>query len=134
MISPRSWKFLHRRTITGPGRNPLPIIRRWTLIETPLFGIKVHHIIRSDPQERGFHDHPWNFVSLRLATRYTENILGPEGEVVRQETKRLTFRKSTTPHRLDVPAGAKCWTIMITGPRSNNWRVFAPKRDSGEQA
>src|SRR5215471_15401937 len=133
MISPRSWKFMHRRTITGPDRNPSPIIRRWTLIETPRFGIKVHHIIRSDPQERGFHDHPWNFVSLRLATRYTENILGPQGEL-RRETKRLTFRKSTTPHRLDVPAGAKCWSIMITGPRSNNWRVFAPKRDSGGQA
>jgi hypothetical protein len=133
MTSPRSWKFLHRRVIAGPDHDPLPIIRRWTLVETPLFGIKIHHIVRSDPHERGFHDHPWDFLSVRIGSRYTENILGPEGNVT-QETKRVTFRRSTTPHRLDVPAGAKCWTIVLTGPRSNNWRVFASRRNSGENA
>lgn len=114
---------MHRRTIPGPPGDPSPIIRRWTLLETPLFGIKVHHILRSDPRERGFHDHPWGFVSLNLSTCYTDNILEAEG-TVRKQTRRLSFHRSNTPHRLELSPGSKCWTVILTGPRRNDWRVI----------
>lgn len=126
MGSSKNWKLMHRRTIPGPPGDPAPIIRRWTLLETPLFGIKIHHILRSDPLKRGFHDHPWSFVSLCLGSRYIDNILGPEGRI-RQKTKRLVFHKSTTPHRIELPSGAKCWTIFITGPRRNDWKIIPPE-------
>jgi hypothetical protein len=126
MGSSKSWKLMHRRTILGPPNDPAPIIRRWTLLETPFFGIKIHHILRSDPLKRGFHDHPWSFVSLCLGSRYVDNILGPEGRI-RQKTKRLVFHKSTTPHRIELPPDAKCWTLFITGPRRNDWRIIPPE-------
>lgn len=127
MGSSKNWKLMHRRTIPGPPDDPAPIMRRWTLLETPLFGIKIHHILRSDPLKRGFHDHPWSFVSLCLGSRYIDNILGPGGRI-RQKTKRLVFHKSTTPHRIELPSGAKCWTIFITGPRRNDWKIIPQKK------
>jgi hypothetical protein len=126
-----NWKFLHRRVIFGPKSDPGPIICRWTLIETPLFGVKVHHVMRSDPPERGFHDHPWSFISLRLAARYTEHILRSDG-TIRQESRRVSVRRANVPHRLELPAGARCWTIFLTGPRTNSWRVIPPVENKSQ--
>jgi len=117
---------MHRRTIPGPPDDPAPIIFRWTLLETPLFGIKIHHILRSDPRERGYHDHPWAFVSVCLTAPYTDNILKSDG-TVRQRIGRVTMHRATTPHRLELPPNTKCWTIFVTGPRRNDWRVIPLK-------
>jgi hypothetical protein len=126
----KTWKLGHRRLIVSPFDDTL-ILRRWTLVETPLFGVKIHHLLESDPPERGFHDHPWNFVSLRLRDLYIENVLLPSG-VVRRERKRFTYRNSTTPHRIDVPPGARCWTFVITGPRRRDWGFISRKTDDDE--
>src|SRR6266853_6456811 len=46
-------------------------MRRWT-IETPLGQIRLHHILRSD-NDRHYHDHPFDFVSLILSGGYIEH-------------------------------------------------------------
>ena len=125
-----SWKFLHQRVVRHPG-NSSPILRRWTLIETPLFGLKVHHLVQSDPSERGFHDHPWDYLSLRLRDLYIENILGSDG-IIRREHRRISRRKSTTPHRIDIPEGSKCWTLVLTGHRRREWGFVAPRSEDGQ--
>lgn len=125
-----SWKFLHHRVVAHPGKTS-PILRRWTLIETPLFGLKVHHLVQSDPPERGFHDHPWDFFSLRLRDLYIENILSSDG-IIRKECKRISRRQSTTLHRIDVPEGCKCWTLVLTGPRRRKWGFVAPTSEDDQ--
>lgn len=120
-----NWKLMHHRVIVHP-TDKTPILRRWTLIETPLFGLKVHQLAQSDPLERGFHDHPWSFLSLRLRDLYIENIVDLNGSI-RQERKRFSRRLSTTPHRIDVPEGSICWTLVLTGPRRREWGFVKPE-------
>lgn len=46
-------------------------MRRWRFLNTPWFGIRLHHIIRSD-YDRELHDHPFTFLSIILRGGYTE--------------------------------------------------------------
>jgi hypothetical protein len=39
---------------------------------TPLGGVKLHHILRSD-DDRDLHDHPWSFLSIVLKGGYWEH-------------------------------------------------------------
>jgi hypothetical protein len=48
-----------------------PYLIRWA-INTPLLGIKLHHILRSD-EDRDLHDHPWSFLSVILWGGYWEH-------------------------------------------------------------
>lgn len=122
----QNWKIAHRRVITDPATG-FPILRRWTLVETPLFGIKVHHILVSDPIARGYHDHPWTFLSIRLRDLYTEHVVIGGQQLT--ERKRISVRRASTLHRVELPDGAKCWTLVITGPRRNVWGfVPVPKK------
>lgn len=46
-------------------------MRRWRFISTPWFGVRLHHIVRSD-NDRELHDHPFTFLSFILAGGYFE--------------------------------------------------------------
>lgn len=61
------WALLRRHTI-GFGS---PLLERTRLLQTPWFGLYLHHHHRPD-RERHLHDHPWAFVSLILRGRYVE--------------------------------------------------------------
>jgi hypothetical protein len=86
-------------------------LRRWYLIETPWFGLKLHHILRSDQPNRGFHDHPWSFVSFKLRGSYTELRLVKNADgsdrTYRTHRRRLTLVRTTDMHLVDIdrPAG-----------------------------
>jgi hypothetical protein len=64
----RRWAFNSRFLIGKPGN---PMMERWRLIQTPLFGIYVHFIYREDLDPVP-HDHPWWFASLVLRGGYEE--------------------------------------------------------------
>ena len=104
-------------------------LTRWRLLRTRFVSVKLHHIVRSDNPRRGFHDHPWSFVSLRLSGRYIEHIL--DGNNVRtEEGRRISFRRAHEFHRIELIRDAPCWTLVITGSRSKSWG-FAPAPSPG---
>lgn len=62
------WTFNTRFLVGAPGN---PMMERWRLIQTPLFGIYVHFIYREDLDPVP-HDHPWRFWSWVLRGGYVE--------------------------------------------------------------
>lgn len=117
------------------------MIRR--AINTPLFGIKLHHILLSD-EDRDCHDHPWSFLSIILWGGYWEHMPVEQAwhrcrttlyaggyEVVGEghsETARKWFgpgsvlwRPLPSTHRLELPAGRTAWSLVLTGPKRREW-------------
>ena len=52
------------------GREECPYMRRW-VIDLYFFSIRLHHWMASDDQ-RHYHDHPWDFISLILKGGYMD--------------------------------------------------------------
>lgn len=100
-----------------------PMLTRWRVLSTRMFGIKVHHIHRADA-DRWLHDHPWSFWSIRLHGRYTEMLAltGPGGYVAPTfRTVRVGFVRYDRLHQITrVPRGG-VWTIVVNGPRRHEW-------------
>lgn len=91
-------------------------MHRW-LVLTPLGGVRLHHILRSDAG-RDLHDHPWDFVSLLLHGQYTEiREAGSAGQVYGAGS--ILFRKAETCHRLVLDAPV--WTLVLCGPLRREW-------------
>jgi hypothetical protein len=64
----------HSYTVSSKyGLKNQPIIRRTRLLQTPLFSIYLHHILKPDVGY-SVHDHPWTFVTCILRGGYTEEI------------------------------------------------------------
>jgi hypothetical protein len=106
-------------------------LRRWILFATPWFGVNLHHILRSDGTDRGYHDHPWSFFSIRLKGTYTEYVLR-ENDIgfevpVRTRNRRFSFRRAEDAHRVDVDVeDVGCWTLIFKGPRRREWGFRQP--------
>lgn len=126
-------------------------MRRWRAIHTRWFGIRVHHIVRSD-DDREMHDHPFSFVSVILKGGYVEHRPGcrclraPDGghlaRVVGTGCRfrrpgSFVFRRAEDLHRLDLKrevswidgGGAMrvvsrdhpAWTLVFRGPVRREW-------------
>lgn len=90
-------------------------IHRW-YIETPWGAVRLHHWLHSD-DDRHFHDHPWNFVTLVLSGSYTD--VSPNGRE-KMPTGKIAFRHATHKHTVKVDPGG-CWTFIISGPIIRRW-------------
>lgn len=136
-------KTIKRQVIRGADGDPYLI--RWA-INTPLGGIKLHHILRSD-EDRDLHDHPWSFLSIILWGGYWEHRdmdfvarlavrtnLPPQssGWFAVGRAERRTWRKWFGPgsilwrpapsiHRLELPNGRTAWSLVLTGPKKREW-------------
>jgi hypothetical protein len=84
------WDFNSRFVIGQPGN---PMLERWRLLQTPWFGIYVHHIYRED-RDPVPHDHPWTFWSLILRGGYDE-----------------LYRSEPRINSNDVPRSHAQWTV-----------------------
>lgn len=106
------------------GEGPEVYLRRWYLILTPFFSIRLHHILLPD-LDRDFHDHPWWFFALVLKGGYVEYWRRPE-MYPKHRTKvvrRLSFHHATDQHRI-VRFRANhngAWTLLLTGGEKRNW-------------
>jgi hypothetical protein len=102
-------------------------LRRWRLIQTPLFSIYLHRIFMEDA-DRAPHDHPWNFWSLVLRGGYIERVLRPGTltEYSGIHTRWSVHRMSTAlAHRIDYVYPGTL-TLVVTGPRVREWYFWTP--------
>jgi hypothetical protein len=110
---------------------------RYTLFNCRWFGIKVHHIIKSD--DACLHDHPWKFISLILKGGYHEvlimdpSIVAPDEQIASYVPYMpqtwygpgsLLVRRAEMAHRLILPKGKTCWTLVITFHKTKIWGFF----------
>lgn len=89
----------------------------------------LHKFHRGD-QDDALHDHPWPFWSLILWGGYWEETLTGvadpgTGVAVRQrrwhEPGSLLRRPAEWLHRVVLPPGRHCWTLVWTGPKERSW-------------
>lgn len=106
----------------------------------PRFGIRIHRIMSSD--DRAFHDHPFNFITLILRGGYTEfrptgfqphqvtvasdydgsaPVTYTESTAVRYSAGRLLRRKAESWHYLILDQGVEAWTMFCTGKKRQTW-------------
>ena len=97
-------------------------LRRWRLIESPYFGVKIHHIILSDADTLGYHDHPWDFISFRLWGNYSERRLDARDHEFRSRSTFFVVRRAEDLHLVEVDREGKgAWRLVINGPRRRQW-------------
>lgn len=115
------WAFLSALDIGADGD---PYLDRLRIIQTPWFGIYLHHIHRPD-REPDPHDHPWNFASMVLAGWYEELVWADKRDAaswIRRDRPRWSLRRITRngAHRITGTSGP-LWTLVLTGPKVAEW-------------
>lgn len=111
----------------------VPYLTRWTLSGRRFEGnsraVFLHRFQRSDADE--MHDHPFRFVSLILAGGYWEvtpakgwrDGVGPVGRVWYGPGSVL-HRPAKWIHRVEIPEGRECWTVVVRGRKERGWGFF----------
>lgn len=100
---------------------------------SPLFGARVHHILRSD-DGRDFHDHPWPYLTIILAGGYWEVRPVLVDNVVSYTRRRwhgpgsVLLRRANSWHRLELPKGTTAWTLFATGPKVQPWGFLVGRK------
>lgn len=122
------------RDAIGPDGSTI-YMRRW-FAWCPWFGIRVHHILRSD-HDKALHDHPWDFTSILLTGGYSEVVpvgpstrprpVSPDGKHMRIDWPRWSIvrHKAEDFHRLVLEKPV--WTLVFTGPKRQSWSFLTPK-------
>lgn len=123
------WAFLEPLDIGAEGD---PYLDRLRLVQTPLFGIYLHHIHRPDKDPHP-HDHPWGFWSLILAGSYRERIWpgkeNPGRSLVRNRARWSAARLGRDAAHLITGISGPLWTLVLVGPRRGEWGFWTPAGD-----
>lgn len=128
-MSESRWAFMSRKVI---GAQDNPMLIRWRLIQTPLFGIYLHFIHRED-LDRLPHDHPWTFWTWIIRGSYREELYQDlrSGQLdkwpgIRHQTRpRWSFRRfpQAWAHRITAVHG-KVTTLVLVGPKRRTWGFY----------
>ena len=115
------WAFLEPLDVGTEGD---PYLDRLRLVQTPWFGVYLHHIHRAD-LDRDPHDHPWAFASLVLAGGYRERVWPDKRDSGRSAVRhrgRWSLQRTgrDAAHIIEVVDGL-LWTLVVTGPRRGGW-------------
>lgn len=100
-------------------------LRRWFLLRSKYLNVYIHYIARPD-EDPDPHDHPWNFLSVRLKGGYTERIWHyrtPCEEGVEDRTNNapgIGYRPAETVHQI-TSVKPNTFTLVITGPWKRDW-------------
>lgn len=124
------WMFWQWMEIDG--RKPgVKYLTRLYVINTPLFGIKLHWFHAPDPDDH-CHDHPWAFFSLILKGGYTERREHFYSSILQRYSVEdrglgsVAFRPASAVHRIKhVKPGTM--TIIINGPVTRVWGFWRRK-------
>lgn len=89
------------------------------------------HLFHRGDYEAALHNHPWDFWSLILAGGYWEWTYWytTRDGVHRNERKwhgplSLLVRHAGWRHRVELPPGRRCWTLVWAGPKVQSWGFF----------
>lgn len=119
-VSPR-WAFLEGLDIGTDGD---PYLDRLRIVQTPWFGVYLHHIHRPD-RDRHPHDHPWFFASLVLAGSYEESVWPDKrstaGVLVRRRRRFSAAALGRDAAHIITTVKGPLWTLVLTGPRRAEW-------------
>lgn len=117
------WGFLTGLDVGADGD---PYLDRLRIIQTPLFGLYLHHIHRAD-REMDPHDHPWWFASLVLAGWY-EELVWPDKQDRNARTAVMRLRGrwslrsiSRRGAHIITDVRGPLWTLVVTGPKRGEW-------------
>jgi hypothetical protein len=117
----KRWAFLEGFDIGIEGD---PYLDRLRIVQTPWFGVYLHHIHRPD-RDRHPHDHPWPFASVILAGYYRERVWpdkrDPGRSVLRHRTRWTAGRMSRGAAHIIEKIEGPLWTLVFTGPRRAEW-------------
>lgn len=92
------------------------------------------HLFHRGDVETYPHSHPWFFWSLILWGGYWEltsaDSANPAGPTVRTwyGPGRLLKRPATWKHRVELPEGKTCWTLLWCGNKVQSWGFFCPNK------
>jgi hypothetical protein len=90
-------------------------------------GAKVFlHLFHRGDAEPYCHDHPWAFWSLILWGGYWE--VTPDGARRWYGPLRLLRRPAAWAHRVELPEGRRCWTLVWCGEKARSWGFLCPGR------
>ena len=120
-----------------------PYLHRWRLASfRSERRVYLHHFVGSD-WSRDLHDHPKRFISIGLWGSYIEETPAPvelklrNGQIVNEGMSRpRNHRTWRAPwvrsfpaahiHRLILPPGGTCWTLVFTGRETQAWGFYLP--------
>lgn len=115
------------------GRRGLPrYLTRWVLWGKrygPGRKVFLHWFHRGDAEPYS-HDHPWPFWSLILWGGYWE--VTPDPLRPGAESRRwcgplsLLRRPAEWQHRVELPEGRRCWTLIWCGAKVRSWGFICP--------
>lgn len=111
-------KLLHRYGapfIIGRGGDPYMI--RYRVLRLLGRRAYVHCFLRSDA-DSDMHDHPFPFLSVILCGGYWEHT--PRGRKW-YPPGRILLRPAHWKHRIELPPGEHCWTLIFGGRRCREW-------------
>lgn len=102
-----------------------PYLDRLRILQTPLFGIYLHHIHRAD-REPDPHDHPWWFASIVLTGGYQEKVWPDKRDPsvsVWRIRKRWTLGSigRNGAHIIKTTSRRPLWTLALVGPKRAGW-------------
>jgi hypothetical protein len=110
--------------INGRGRCPT-YLYRWFVCRTRWFKVYLHKFV-DDDWSLDLHDHPKRFISVGLKGSYWEWT--PDSAITGLGT---VAKKYTAPwirtfpaehiHRLTIPKGSTCWTLVIVLRGTREW-------------
>ncbi len=94
-------------------------LTRLNIIQTPWFSIKLHWILRPDP-DRDLHCHPWSFVSFILRGGYEElESKDPKKQSgILRKINWFNYKNIITAHRISYTK-PNTLTLIFSGPRSH---------------
>lgn len=133
----RSWALFSRREEIPDSSQPDRVyLRRWRIVQTPLFALYLHQIFVADG-DREPHNHPFNFTSLVLKGGYSEWVQDLHGDVgATLFHKQWSFHRMTMEayHRIIKLVDVPTWTLVFIGKRHPEWgfatdQGYIPSRD-----
>lgn len=99
------------------------------------FQVRVHEILTSD-NDRHYHDHPFNSISLILKGGYWEYTPKDQAQPAARDERdfratwrgpgSIIFRKATDRHRLQLRPGIVTTTIFAFAGKHRDWGFHAP--------
>jgi hypothetical protein len=120
------WAFLEGFDVGAGGD---PYLDRLRIIQTPWFGVYLHHIHRPDI-DRDPHDHPWAFASLVIAGGYTERVWPDKRDLAKCHLRQrdrwsLRLLRRSGAHII-TEIQQSLWTLVVVGPRRADWGFWTP--------